>query len=676
MQPVPHLIRRALLLLVVAAAPAAFADTDPCKAAAELEAAKKVAADADAALKAQPGPATKPAGEPAAADEALKKAEAAVAVEEAASKLAEAARTAAQQAWAAYQTANGLGGLADAAAVTAAATGVRGKRDQAVAALAGVDRKARADIVVIRASDMRPLEARIRGRMGQGPDTVEAQLDDPASGCSDAGVVQANATLQAARDALATLGRKEQKGLETAEDINAAGARAKAVADGEKAVAAAVAACKTAARADLSKWLVKKLEADTLEAKLFPDEATRALVADLPNLNARLTALESAATVVAAADKAKKAATDAKAKVAEKQLAATQARALQKAHSEWAPRAKLVEAKTTADADVAAKETAITTAAAATATAVKAAVAAGNAALARIQGAVKADLAKITADLAKDARTQATTDKAGFVKQAADLKASAGKITAEQIASIRQAWATKKKEIVSGAHAKERTQHSARRKQAAGELATEIAKLAPYLCFDEVKKVEEAMNLVRTEWDNSGLELVVPPGMELDLGDLDLPEAAPQRISVNATFVETIVNGEAAKTMTETLAVTFDLTSGAITGTFSGSGSGEIDSGCNSRLRYTYGHSGAVSGSVTPGGGPFTLPISPHGSTSATFVKKGDCEFRPEETGPWSGKGTITGTLTKEGAVTLTSRWQVKDIVASGRWSGAGAVSP
>jgi hypothetical protein len=81
-----------------------------------------------------------------------------------------------------------------------------------------------------------------------------------------------------------------------------------------------------------------------------------------------------------------------------------------------------------------------------------------------------------------------------------------------------------------------------------------------------------------------------------------------------------------------------------------------------------------VTGSVTAGGGSFSIPVSPNGSSKARFVRNGDCEFQPGGVGPWSGKGAITGNITPEGAVTLSSSWGVGPIKLSGRWSGNGSV--
>lgn len=198
---------------------------------------------------------------------------------------------------------------------------------------------------------------------------------------------------------------------------------------------------------------------------------------------------------------------------------------------------------------------------------------------------------------------------------------------------------------------------------------------AVYPCLDNVTEFLQRVATRKSAIENTSTALVVEddrsaiPDPELNLPPVAEPKAP--RIALDATFGETIVNGEAAKRMTATLKVTVDFGTGAVVGTFSGSGSGEIDAGCDSRLRYTYGHSGAVSGSVDDAG-RVTIRIAPSGSSEARFVRAGTCKFKPGGTGPWSGKGTITGTVSKTGAATLASKWQVGKIGVSGQWSGAG----
>ena len=283
--------------------------------------------------------------------------------------------------------------------------------------------------------------------------------------------------------------------------------------------------------------------------------------------------------------------------------------------------------------------------------------------------------ARVARDQGLETRLKAEADRH---KAAVEQMKADGQWFGGNVASVLAATRAKLGEIRQFAEGDFRMHKEQARAAALARFDKALGTLSPYSCLDSIKAFVSNVQSRRMTVEQASAALVVDADRSAvsdpDLYNPPSEDPRPKKFTVSAAFAETIVNGEAAKVMHAKLVLTFDFATGAVSGTFQGQGQGDIDAACDTRLHYTYSHSLAVSGAFDVASGKFVLPISPAGSSQARFTQKGTCQFKPGGTGPWAGKGTITGAISAAGQVTLATAWRVQKIGLSGRWSGAGGV--
>lgn len=100
---------------------------------------------------------------------------------------------------------------------------------------------------------------------------------------------------------------------------------------------------------------------------------------------------------------------------------------------------------------------------------------------------------------------------------------------------------------------------------------------------------------------------------------------------------------------------------------------------------YTDAYTASFSGGLDPDSGDFSLTIKPQGNTTAIYAQPfahPDCSHLNSQSPPgatgWAGEGTVSGYVTRDGSIELTTSWTSfgTTIGVTGSWSGSGSVTP
>jgi len=185
-----------------------------------------------------------------------------------------------------------------------------------------------------------------------------------------------------------------------------------------------------------------------------------------------------------------------------------------------------------------------------------------------------------------------------------------------------------------------------------------------------------------------------------DLSDLEtFPDATqeptkevPPRVSAEGDFSEQYSGSAYPDPMGSSFTLVADFGVGTVTGSLSGGrtitnvpmecGTDEaVADTAYAEFRASY--TAQFSASIDPESGDFSAAIAPAGSCSARYTQlysvEGCTQFNSQPVpgcNPWSGQGTISGFVTKDGYIEFTTKWATGGgSSASGSWSGGGTVS-
>jgi len=177
------------------------------------------------------------------------------------------------------------------------------------------------------------------------------------------------------------------------------------------------------------------------------------------------------------------------------------------------------------------------------------------------------------------------------------------------------------------------------------------------------------------------------------------PEKLP-RVTASGTLSESMSGAlTATQPMGTTFQLTADLDAGTINGTLKGSRTSTPGGWMNCydlddpSIEYeridvdtTESYTASYSGSIDKESGEFSIAIAPAGGTSARkqtlFIDERCIQFNSKKYSGdqgWTGKGTISGGVSKDGGIEFTTDWSYTwfkgQVQVSGRWSGNGIVS-
>jgi hypothetical protein len=166
----------------------------------------------------------------------------------------------------------------------------------------------------------------------------------------------------------------------------------------------------------------------------------------------------------------------------------------------------------------------------------------------------------------------------------------------------------------------------------------------------------------------------------------------PPRVAAEGDFSEEFSGGDGSPPMGTSFTLLADYGAGTVAGTLRGGQTvpnvpipcgteEELTDVAYAEFRATY--TAQFSTSLDPESGDFSSAIAPAGSCSAhytqPFTVEGCTQFNNQSVpgcNPWSGQGTITGFVTKDGYIEFTTQWATGGgSRASGSWNGGGSVS-
>ncbi len=171
------------------------------------------------------------------------------------------------------------------------------------------------------------------------------------------------------------------------------------------------------------------------------------------------------------------------------------------------------------------------------------------------------------------------------------------------------------------------------------------------------------------------------------------PTARPPTVIINTSFSETVTNGSAENFAT-TANLTANLSAGSLTGDLTGASGRDVTFDCfnldnpseiwdHATVHYSFSYSAAVNGGIDATTGAFSAAITPSGNVAYQLTQPytdSRCTHLNSGTapgiGPFSGAGTISGTISPAGAVNFSTSWDAEGAHVSGGWSGTGTVQP
>jgi hypothetical protein len=163
-------------------------------------------------------------------------------------------------------------------------------------------------------------------------------------------------------------------------------------------------------------------------------------------------------------------------------------------------------------------------------------------------------------------------------------------------------------------------------------------------------------------------------------------------VSTEGDFPEQYTGSAYPDPMATSFTLVANFAAATVTGTLTGGRTiGDVPMPCGSDevvvdtayAEYTASYTASFSTTLDPETGNFSASISPAGSCSARYTQpytvEGCTQFNSEPVpgcNPWSGQGTISGFVNKDGYIEFTTQWTTGGgSSAAGSWNGGGTVT-